>query len=1264
MCRWVQHHYGACRHQDTFLEAFCPDSTAVTTSPPDKKARRNTLAPGSFWTPDEGERPTGGDRARGQAGSSGSAGASSSTSRPPPSTSNKRSSKHRNVLSKTFPEHSFTPIPEETAEDIASLEQQRQNRRQPKPPSPRRFSEQAQTDMAGLAPFGKSTFRHLMGGAGSSQLATPVTTAKHHNGPQEMTPDLNQQGGSLRIRQSGIRDRSDESYDLPHSNEILQHITQSCGGDFTPSRIGTDPLRESSCGSDVQQFATHDAASNPRDSIDAIERDLDLMKTEITTLRVGESKQPPSMEEFPQLPSLRSKIPVPQAEAPPEEPVYHSRAAALQARHERQEKEKRERLAREKLERERASPERPPGAEQFPGLGTPSSTSSQRTALSSAGSRGGRKTSWATIASSGMKAAVENNAPGKRSSIGSAGVSTVSASRTSRGSISSFNSPQPVKAVPNAGADPQLTSSEVGDSSVIISPQKSRINTPSVGTVKPSQSTCTLGKQSPRFAQPTQATTRRVDETLRKDSTTSKASPEGSPTKSTRTLTQSPKKRAALPSNWTLSPDSSPSKQSFVTTLGSIHSSPSRSRDAPSSPETKAPSPAHSKADSPEQGLRKKTSSYMSPTKATAQRTIETLGQETIKQSPPRLSKAAAKIDTNVSPATAIMSPMENTPPLVAPLSGSTLRSGSPVGFEQLNITERVMQQLRTGRPPPLADVPDMTPAGTATRTASSSTASVFNSPIAKSGRSSRRATVGSPIAEMVAAKAREAGFPQVANTTVKRRGSHGHLLTPIVKRLGKEGLLRFQEGPLASVPEQALQSDLLAMDRSNLPPSLPTMPMAVEPGGRVVAPTVLPPHMVREMSQAAAHNPFWNLANAALTAAGIRPPNPTTGFLRATAEEFKPMGQLQNVGQQNVGKQDVEQQNVGQQNVGQQNVGQQNVGQLNVGQQIDPLQRQDMLGYHSKRDWDNLDPAMKETIRMSRQVNIPGGRMAPVRRPHDISHEVLHGTSHSAYLSPGPVVNNPSVPGPQDWLPTRLHQAAGMNQAAVVPLPPSPTIPSNENKNVFIGKPTPDPYVVETGAVLKPELNQATNSIQWFKEAADGSKEIIHFGRAAAPDAGTPEISPTSNDTSPPKFFTPSPGSARRWRIGSLHDNKYGWKGGDGLEISFRGSGSNAERDPNPPSDVNFGNNQDVRGPNFNNGARFIGGEKNDGSDSPPLAPRSREQWAKLMGYERVPCRTLKFEAREAVPRPPLWPGDRYGPFGFCKPCYPMDVPGQRFTA
>lgn len=187
MCRWVQHHYGACRHQHTYLEEFCSHSMAVTTLPPHKKApEETTTLDDSLWTPDSRGNPFGGSGGPPQrAGSHPPAGASNTIPPPPPSCSSKRSSKHHCIHpSSTFSDNSFTPIAEETAEDIASLEGQQQHQRPLV--SPRRFSEPAPKDMAGFAPFGKSTFRHLMGGGGSSQLAIPVTTTRHHNDREEL----------------------------------------------------------------------------------------------------------------------------------------------------------------------------------------------------------------------------------------------------------------------------------------------------------------------------------------------------------------------------------------------------------------------------------------------------------------------------------------------------------------------------------------------------------------------------------------------------------------------------------------------------------------------------------------------------------------------------------------------------------------------------------------------------------------------------------------------------------------------------------------------------------------------------------------------------------------------------------------------------------------------------------------------------------------------------------------------------------------------
>lgn len=954
----------------------------------------------------------------------------------------------------------------------------------------------------------------------------------------------------------------------------------------------------------------HDSQSHHQDSFDTIESDLDVLKTEITALRAVASEGSrmdvtQDTEQFPNLPNpvRSSKIPV------PEEPAYESHAAKLKLRFEAQEREKQARLAREKWERENKSPERPPGIEHFPNLGSSSSTaSSQKTVRSSNGGQGTRKLSYASAASSGTKAAFDKLASGTRSNNGSDVVSV--GSRTSRGSISSFNSPQQTFVSPSVV--PSQVASDAGDNSVIISPQAASAGTSSTQAAKATPWATVAGKQSsPRFAQPTKATARRADETLRKDSATtlSKVSPEGSPNKSVRTAVQRQNKRPSIPGAWTNSPETSPTKQSFAPTSPSRSQAPELSKLA-SSPKA-----------SPEQPLRKKTSSYMSPTKATTRRNIETLGQENVKQASPRLSKAPAKIDTNISPVKAVMSPMENTPPLSAPLSGSTVVSASS-GFEEHNITERVMQHLMTGKPPGMRDTSATSPEFVHRRELSSATTSVFESPVESSSQLGRRNTVGSPVSQMVVDRAQEAGLPQVANTTiVKRRGSHGHLLNPIIKRLDKSGLLRSPPS-VAEEPESSEEFSPLAV-----PPTAAQsnnmMPPPGLSGPNISRPSHLPPHIMRDISFQAALQNLPGNAGPRAQGQGSR-----TGSLRATAEEFKPTWKPQTV-QQEAGLH---------------------------GWQGD-------LDWRSPEEWNTLTRGVQDTIRTLRQFNKAEGSKSPRRRRQ-------HDTYPLAY---SPSKNSQTFgQGAASWDPSSAQVVPDVTFTPAAPAPaPAPTTARDQNivpeperdQPYFTTKEAPQPYAVETGAVLNPELDPITNILHWIKESPDGRREAVSFGRAPAPDnfsPGTVTISPSSNDSSPPKPFTPSPNNSRRWRISSLMSDKYGWKGGDGLEISFRGSGPSAERDPNPPSDVNFGYHNSgsgsgsaSHGAGSGNGARFVGGH-DDGPGSPPLAPRSREQWAKLAGLSKVPCNELLVSGYEMYPRPPLWMGQDMGPYGFCDPCYP----------
>lgn len=961
------------------------------------------------------------------------------------------------------------------------------------------------------------------------------------------------------------------------SGDILQHISHSSRGNLTSTRVGTSRQDEASYGSEVHDFALPATTADP-DTLDTIESELDVLKREVTALRQEEYPTPQTHtthhpEEFPKLPTSHHG----KTSVPDEEPV-ESNAARMKARYEQAQRDKLAALAREKEERENATPELPPGLDEFPGLGTPtSSLSSQKKPM---GVSGVRKTSYASAASSGMKDALNKSFPSKRSNIRSDAVSTVSGSKTSRGSTGSLNSPQPTVASLRAGKDQQ--SLPEGDNSVIISPPTAQ---PGTSPGQESKPTASVGKQAPRFAQATKATARRADETLRKESTTSvaKASPDGSPNKSFRTLSQRQQKRQPLPGAWTGSPEISPTKQSFA---AASPSSRSQVIDFSSSQEKKLVFPTTAKA-SPEQGLRKKTSSYMSPTKATTLRNIETLGQENIKQVSPRLSK---RVETHVSPVKTMTSPIEDTPPL----SGSTLASESITssGFQPHSITDRVLQHLMTGKPSAMRDASSATPEVFGSRAASSTNASTFGSPMPQTSNPSRRSTVSSPFDQTIAAAVKADEFPEVANTTIKRRGSQGQILAPIIKRLDKEGLLRSQPS-VAEESEEAVQATPLMSTMATVQQNFPIPPPGLQPTANVLAHQV--PVSQGYSAQSIAQAPTVNMIAAALR----QPQSSSTGSLRATAQEFKPTWQPQP-----------------------------------VQEQVSRLDWQGMLDYRPSHEWYDLPMPLRDAIVKVRRSKA-GGSLSPVRRAYDTFPSI-----------PSQENSREFVLDTANWDPTMAQNLSDVNTGPESNYQPPASPPK------FVAKSVPKPYTIEAGAVLKPELDPNTNTIQWVRQTDDGNKELVHFGRAPPPD-NTPSISPSSVDTSPARFpFTPSPGNARRWRIDSLMNNKYGWKGGDGREISFIGSGANAERDPNPPTDVNFGY-QGHGNPSFGISARLVGPDE-DGSDSPPLAPRSREQWAKLAGLPRVPCSEFNVKAAEMIPRPSIYEGQDMGPFGYCRPCYP----------
>ena len=134
-------------------------------------------------------------------------------------------------------------------------------------------------------------------------------------------------------------------------------------------------------------------------------------------------------------------------------------------------------------------------------------------------------------------------------------------------------------------------------------------------------------------------------------------------------------------------------------------------------------------------------------------------------------------------------------------------------------------------------------------------------------------------------------------------------------------------------------------------------------------------------------------------------------------------------------------------------------------------------------------------------------------------------------------------------------------------------------------------------------------------------------LGRAPLPCVDTPSTTYTSNPSlgsSPPKGWTVGSAQPGWW---------YGWRGGDGKEISFSGYGPDAERDPYSP--FNFRNYEDSP-------TKRVGLTNAQGS------AKGMQVWASKRGFDRVPCPNFEIvRATENITTPE-------NPMGWCSACLP----------
>lgn len=809
--------------------------------------------------------------------------------------------------------------------------------------------------------------------------------------------------------------------------------------------------------------------------LDGIEGDLDDLKRELAKIRVD-----------------RSAFPSPAPDAPSSSTATALTAAArLQQQHEMMS------LVSNHAQPPLESPAPPPPTPQeFPVLGqTSHEAQRQDTVVGSSG----RRQSYASIATQGVSATAEQALP---------------QSKQDAGNVVSF---QQFPSSPIRVSSAETSSSADLAANAVLSLSYSVEHMDSPEPARMESGLRGASKQAPHFAQPTASFARRADETLhRKDSISSKAdrsSPDVSPSKlsSVRTFAQQLHKRKSIPGDWMNNPSRpEPTIRDVNDENNGTFSRLDLTADSTSQ---------HSTLASP---LRKKTSSYMSPTKAVTQRTIATLGQENSKRQMPKLQRPLARINTSI--------PCRQGPLTPESASGSLT---SPVTV--------IETEMRTF--PALDGLLNKARRGTQTRIPGFDHGSENGAPIA------RRQTVGLPVAEILADRARAAGLPMPANTIAKRRVSHGSILLPIMAKLDKIGILKGGFRTIDATPENTIQEEPLQSPQGR---ETISSPMAeVVPTKKCVPP----------------HRRFIGRDNATGPAVPKMTPS-----LRATALEFKPILRFDSPMEL----------------------------EKPLFSHPSAVDMATALKVYSDDEWAKLSPLVKKSIIELRHVR-NNGLQSPTAAQYAVS-----GQQQANQLQ---------------WNTQQSEQMQAMS-------------PDVFNSNAS---------GVQVGQVLKPHVDPESHAVNWTVRNALGKELAINFGRAGAQIVGSPGNGSVLSTSSPnPNVVLPqrTPGSASRgWTVGSTPQARelYGWTGGDGREIKFVRYGPHAERDPNTP--INF---------------RMSGaGETSKlgcGSDEtePPLAPRSRRQWAERMGYDRIPCNTI--EITHAIEHMPLPFGDRLA--GYCYDC------------
>lgn len=657
------------------------------------------------------------------------------------------------------------------------------------------------------------------------------------------------------------------------------------------------------------------------------------------------------------------------------------------------------------------------------------------------------------------------------------------------------------------------------------------------------QETADPGKSSPHFAQPTQAATRRVDQTLRRDTPPAKPSQEASPGRSTKA--KAPKfetekravhrnqKRTSLPDGWMSEQD---------------HTSPAEKKDqiSPGS------NPSAASKDQAEPVLRKKTSSYMSPTKSAQHRSIATIGEDKQSRKSPRIKAGLTKVNTVLANKTMSLS-TQSSP------RSAHYETGSDDVFFSPKSNFSSSSPLKKERSSPTKGTTPERPTSAASERP--------------------RSAIVLPLP-----------LPHVENTTVTRRDSEENLLDPIRKNLEREDLLRRD------------------------PVQEPT------------------PVSVRARNNAVLGPILTRMENA-----GIVTTRSATRRSRRSNDELNIVNQSRT-------------RDPGNEPVSRQTTGLRGQSSADIGKALADEQQKGSRASLTRSSTVD-EPIDPETAHRHKQF---GDSAIMYRGPKPLaSGEMTEdpatmwdsghvGPDAAAYLAAPKNASRPSSlrATATNFVPTLASEPMTKTKASM----------NDTNSSAFSWYPRGFSLFDDNmhhGSVFDTEFqpgdhhrhhhhnlfntwhgpNVGSLHQEFEQQPAHstvfGQVDLIHGDFSA----GTPSISPTSNDTSPPLSSSQRrQRNLAQWEISSKGRGSYHWSGGDGLEISFKGMGTDAEHDPNSP--VLY---RDYRAntKTLHMQAASYPRTQVPGSPLPPNAPKLMRDYAEKMALSYIPCTDDQWNGR-----------------------------------